>query len=319
MKKPFLLLLLISIISGNTINAQSIEELTAQKEAKAAELAKLEAEMGEVAGKVATLKSEVAGLAEKLTPYPRWDNGLLGTLGLNVSKFNDWLSKDNPNTTAVTIGTTMNGFANAEFEKAFWRNSFNLTLGWLKFDNEDVPDDEENKDFQVAADAFNVTSLYGFKLTDKWAVSTLAEYRTAMLDGKFNDPGYLDFGMGITWTPMKDMVVVIHPANYNFVFSDSDFDFESSFGAKIVADYTAKITKHIAWKSNLSSFISYQDTELNNWTWVNGLSTAVKGVGIGFDIGLRGNKQEALAAEKSDNPLQTYWLLGFSYAISSKK
>ncbi len=319
MKKPFLLSLLILFIAVNAINAQTVEELTAQKAAKAAELAKLEAEMGEVAGKVAALKAEVAGLTEKLTPYPRWDNGLLGTLGLNVSRFNDWLSKEDPNTTAVTIGTTMNGFANAEYENAFWRNGFNLTLGWLKFDNADVPDDQENKDFQVAADAFNVTSLYGFKLSEKWAVSTLGEYRTAMLDGKFNDPGYLDIGAGFTWTPAKDMVVVIHPANYNFVFSGSGFDYDSSFGAKVVADYTAKISKNIAWKSNLSSFLSYKNTDLNNWTWINGFSTAVKGVGIGLDIGLRSNKQEALAAQKTDNPLQAYWLLGFSYAISSKK
>ncbi|MEZ4985923.1 MAG: hypothetical protein R2795_12955 [Saprospiraceae bacterium] len=56
-----------------------------------------------------------------------------------------------------------------------------------------------------------------------------------------------------TWTPIKDLVVVFHPLNYNFVFSDSDFDFQSS-GTKIVADYTRQLTKGVAWKSNLSAF-----------------------------------------------------------------
>jgi len=105
--------------------------------------------------------------------------------------------------------------------------------------------------------------------------------------------------------------------NYNFVFSTSEFDFKSSLGAKIVADYTKKITENIAWKSNLSAFMSYEGSDLSNWTWVNSFSTAYKGIGIGFDVGLRNNKQEALAASKTDNPLQSYWILGLSYALSS--
>lgn len=318
MKKSFLLFLLFSFATIQFIDAQTIQELTSTKDAKAAELAKLEADLAALTGKVEGLQGEVAALTEQITPYPRWDTGMLGNIGLSISNFNDWLSKDAPTTTATTIGLSTNLFANADFEKSFWRNGANLTLGWLKFDNKDVDQTQENEEFQVAADAFNVTSLYGYKLSEKWAISGLGEYRTAILDGKFNNPGYLDLGVGATWTPMKDLVVVFHPLNYNFVFSDTDFDYQSSLGCKIVADYTAKISEGIAWKSNLSAFISYDGSDLNNYTWVNGFSTAVKGVGIGLDIGLRNNKQEALAAGLSENPLQTYWLLGFSYALSSK-
>ena len=57
----------------------------------------------------------------------------------------------------------------------------------------------------------------------------------------FNDPGYLDVGVGATWTPIENLIVVIHPLNYNFVFADNDAIFESSLGAKIVADYTRQI------------------------------------------------------------------------------
>ncbi|WP_020537318.1 DUF3078 domain-containing protein [Lewinella cohaerens] len=309
-------LAIVLMMALQPIAAQTTEELQAMKDEKAAELAELKGELAELTGKVDALKGEVAGLTDQLTPYPRWDTGLLGNVGLNFSTFNDWLLRDQPNTSAVNIGFSSTGFANADFEKAFWRNSLSLTLGWLKFDNRDNPDD--NDDFQVSADAFNITSLYGYKLSDKLAISTLGEYRTSILDGRFNNPGYLDLGVGATWTPIKDLVVVVHPLNYNFVFSDAEFDYKSSLGAKIVADYTRQLTKNIAWKSNLSAFASYEGSDLSNWTWVNGLSTAVKGIGIGLDIGLRNNKQEALAAEKTDNPLQTYWILGLSYAISAK-
>ena len=307
--------LLIVLLIGQVAFAQTTEELQQMKEEKSAELTKLKGELDELTGKVDALKGEVASLTDQLTPYPRWDKGVLGTLGMNFSNFNDWLLRDQPNTSAVNIGFSSTAFVNGDFENTFWRNNLTLTLGWLKFDDKDNPDDVD--DFQVSADAFNVTSLFGYKLSDKIAISTLGEYRTSILEDRFNNPGYLDLGVGATWTPIQDLVVVVHPLNYNFVFSDSDFDFQSSLGAKVVADYTRAITKGVNWKSNLSAFLSYEGSDLSNWTWVNGISTAVKGIGIGLDVGLRSNQQEANAAMLSDNPLQTYWILGLTYAVSS--
>lgn len=318
MKGPLTLTLLMALFAFNWANAQTVNEMEAEKTAKQEELKVLQAELDELNGKVEALKTDVATLTDKLTPYPRWDKGVLGNVGLSFANFSDWLPKDQPNTSAISIGLTANAYINGDYEKAFWRNGTNLTLGWLKFDDEDNPDDVD--DFQVSADAFNITSLFGYKLTEKLAISTLGEYRTSVLDGKFNNPGYLDLGLGATWTPITDLVVVVHPLNYNFVFADevNGFEYKSSLGAKLVADYTKQLTSFLAWKSNLSAFLSYEGSDLSNYTWVNSFSTAVKGVGIGLDIGLRSNKQEALAAELDDNPLQSYWLLGLSYAISSK-
>jgi len=313
MNKLFLLLVA-SLLAGSVAYAQTTEELAAMKAEKSAELGLLEADLATLSGKVAALKAEVTSLTDQLTPYPRWKKGILGNVGVNFSTFNDWLLREQPNTSAVNIGFATTVFANGDYKKAFWRNSLNLSLGWLKFEDKDNPDDNNN--FRVAADAFNITSLYGRKLSDKWAISTLGEYRTSILEGRFNEPGYLDLDMGATWTPITDLVVVIHPVNYNFVFSSGAYDFKSSLGAKVVADYTRQIVKGFAWKSNLSAFMSYEGSDLSNWTWVNSFSTAVKGVGVGLDIGLRNNKQEALAATRSDNPLQSYWILGLSYAIS---
>ena len=168
--------------------------------------------------------------------------------------------------------------------------------------------------------------MYGRKLSEKWAVSGLLEYRTTLLNN-FNDPGYLDLGVGFTWTPITDLVVVIHPLNYNFVFADDDTIFQSSLGAKIVADYTRQIGK-VNFKSNLSAFASYESSDLSNWTWINSFSyTLWKGIGVGFDFGLRSNHQEALnfarnlaavpnpaaTFDNTDNDLQTYYTLGLSY------
>lgn len=316
MVKRFLLSALVLLALNIAVQSQTTEELQAAKAAKEKELAPLEAQLADLTAKVGALKAEVADLKEKVTPYPRWDIGAQGNIGFNLSRFNKWYPKGTPNTSAINIGLSASAFANLQQKKYFWRNSTNLALAWLKFDDEDDP--KGNKDFQVAADAFNIVSLFGYKLSEKFAVSTLGEYRTSVLDNKFNNPGYLDLGAGATWTPITDMVVVFHPLNYNFVFADEGSDYQSSLGCKVVADYKRQLTKFLAWKSNLSGFFSYKNSDLHNWTWINGVTTAVKGIGIGLDLGLRSNKQEAKAAGESGNPLQMYYLVGLTYAIGTK-
>ncbi len=305
--------LVFTLLCWTLLLAQTQEELLARKAAKEAELATLQPALNDLSGRVDMLKAEIATLTEQTRPYPRWDVGALGNAGFNFASFSEWLSKSSPNTTAFNIGITTNAFANLQQRKYFWRNNANLTLGWIKFNDRDDPTD--SKEFKVAADAFNASTLLGYKLSEKFAISALGEYRTAILDDRLNNPGYLDAGVGFTWTPIIDLVVVVHPLNYNFIFSRGDYDYQSSLGAKLLVDYKKEITKGIAWKSNLSAFMSYEDTDFSNWTWVNGFTTSTKGIGFGLDFGLRGNKQEALAAGRTDNPIQSYWIVGVSFAL----
>ncbi|MBU3011034.1 DUF3078 domain-containing protein [Polaribacter vadi] len=301
MKKLSILLLLVCI--SFTANAQTAEELKKEQAPKKAQIAKLQ--------------GEVKALQAKIDALPGWRKGAFGTIGASLSGFNNWYARTAPNTSAGNIGITVNGFANLIEEDFFWRNSGTINLGWVKIDDKDDPTDSDK--FETATDVFTISSLYGKRLNKKWAISALGEYRTTLLDN-FNDPGYLDLGAGATWTPTSHLVVVIHPGNYNFVFSSGDTVFESSLGAKIVADYTNKY-KGLSVKSNLSMFQSYKDGDLSNWTWTNSFGYTIwKGIGLGFELGLRNNKQEAanfqgvdLGAE--DNKLQSYWLFGLSYAF----
>ena len=274
---------------------------------------------------ISAIQGRVDALQAQIDALPGWKKGAFGTIGANLSGFNNWYSKGTANSNAGNIGVTVNAFANLQQEKFFWRNSGNINLAWVKFDDKDDPSDDDS--FKEANDVFTITSLYGRKISEKFAISTLGEYRTTLLSN-FNDPGYLDLGVGATWTPITNLVVVIHPLNYNFVFSDEDAIFESSLGAKIVADYTRKIG-NVNFKTNLSMFHSYKTSNLSNWTWVNSLGyTLWNGIGLGFEFGLRDNKQEALnfalngptpdagaTFDNVDNELQTYWLFGLNYAF----
>jgi hypothetical protein len=296
------------LLGSSLLVAQTEEELKATQKVKKDSIAAIQ-------GRVDAIQGQIDAL-------PGWKVGAFGVIGTNLSSFSNWYAQGIPNNASGNIGITINAFANLKEEKFFWRNAANVNLSWVKLDDKDDPTDDSG--FREATDVFNISSLYGRKLSEKFAVSTLGEYRTTILNN-FNDPGYLDIGVGGTWTPTNNLVVVIHPLNYNFVFSSEDTIFNSSLGAKILADYTRKMGA-LNYKSNLSLFQSYESGDLSNWTWTNSFSyTLWKMIGVGFEFGLRNNKQEALnyavntlgdttaTFDNVDNNLQTYWTLGLSY------
>ncbi|MBL7471828.1 DUF3078 domain-containing protein [Robertkochia sediminum] len=293
-----------------TSQGQTVEELKALKSQKQ--------------DSIDALQSEVDDLTKRIDQFPGWKFGAIATVGFNVSQFSNWYAQGSPNVDAGKIGIGFSGYANLDREKYFWRNSMTVNLQWVKFDDKDDPDDVEG--YREATDVFNINSLYGYKLSDKLALSALGEYRTTLLSN-FNDPGYLDLGVGFTWTPVNELVVVVHPLNYNFVFSDDDDIFESSAGCKIMADYI-KDFGGLKFKSNFSGFLSYKDSNYSNWTWTNSLGYSLwKNIGLGFEFALRDNKQEALnyainsqgiedaTFDNIDNDLQSYWLFGLNYSF----
>jgi len=310
MKKVLLLCVLFLGIAS--LNAQTKEELQTQKAEKQAE--------------ADAAQAEANALQAKIDALPGWRKGAFGTIGGSLSNFNNWYAQGTPNNSSGNIGFTVNAFANLIQEKFFWRNSLTTNLSWVKLDDKDNPNDEDS--FNPTTDVFNISSLYGRNITKTLAASGLMEYRTTLLDN-FNDPGYLDLGVGATWTPIENLIVVVHPLNYNFVFAKNDAVFQSSLGAKIVADYTRQLGA-INFKTNVSTFQSYKSGDLSNFTWTNSFGyTLWKMIGVGFDFGLRSNKQEALnytqilpvvdggdpnaTFDTVDNDLQTYYTFGLSY------
>lgn len=290
------------------VNAQTKEEL--------------ESELGIKKDSIKALQSKADALQSQIDVLPGWEIKAFGTIGGSISGFNNWYSKETPNSSVGNFGFNINAIANLDREKFFWKNETNINLSWIKFDDKD--DDSDSSNYEVATDVFNISSLYGHKLSGKFAISGLGEYRSTLVNN-FNDPGYLDLGIGATWAPLSDLFVVVHPLNYNFVFSSGESIYESSLGAKIVADYTKTISD-LNFKSNLSIFQSYEGSNYSNWTWTNSFAyTFWKGIGIGFDLGLRKNKQEALnyalgsdpdaTFDSVDNKLQSYWLFGLNYSL----
>ncbi|MGB4960859.1 MAG: DUF3078 domain-containing protein [Saprospiraceae bacterium] len=298
--KNILTFLFLTIVSLS-LSAQTLEELKKQK-------ADLQAQASPILAQADALKAEISAINAKISALPGWYKGAFGTLGANFSGRNQWFAAgDLADSRATTIMGSFNAFANNIEDKYFWRNAGSLNLGWQKLKKGGEPTPPK---FEPVSDVLNITSLFGYKLSPKIAASTLGEYRTSVIRN-FNDPGYLDLGVGFTYTPIKNMIFVLHPINYNFVFASDDTKFTSSLGCKIVGDYSRELYKGINWRTNLTSFVSYKnsDPSLHNGTWTNWLGfNLYGGIGVGIEFAFRYSEQEI-------NQMQNYYTLGLSYKL----
>ena len=302
--------LLITVIAfiGLNLNAQTLEELKKMKEDKAAIAAAKQAEADAV-------KAEIADLESKIVVLSGWKKGVFGGLGLNFNNSNNWQTNAIKNLSSSALSGNVNVFANRQAAKYFWNNSGSLNLGWLKIDDKSI--DSDNEDYQRNTDVLRLASLYGYKL-NKWiAISALGEYSSSLFN--FNNPGILDIGVGATLTPIENLVVVIHPLNYHFAFTDAaGVESTSALGAKLRADYTRKFAKGISWTSTLTSFLPYGSEKagqpgLFEYTWINSLGFNLwKGIGVGVTYGLR---QADFETWTETGVTQSYSTIGLSYAF----
>lgn len=272
----------------------------------------LKARQSELKNQISSLESELKSTTAMIPPTFGWRYDFSGTVGFSLSSLDNWTNSPNPNSVTSSIQASLTGRANLREEKYFWRNTAQLNLGWQKLDlkRDDVEDESK---YQPTVDVLQVTSLFGYRLTPKISLSALAEFRTRVIDNAF-DPAFLDLGIGATWIPNENLVVTVHPLNYNFIFASDESQFESSLGAKLLVDYTQDIIEGVRLRSNLTGFMSYEDMdELSNFTWTTGINfTAFKGIGVGIEYALRWNKQETRLLE---DDIQQYFLIGLSYSL----
>jgi len=270
--------------------------------------------------------AEVADLDKQIQSLPGWKTGGVGIIGADLSANDNWYAINTPFAQSTGLGLNASAFANNNQDKWFWNNLLTINLKQTKT-NLDSRNDQEVK---ALTDAFDISSLAGYKLAPKWALSAEAKFTTTLL--AFNKPGKLTVSAGATWLPIPNAVVIFHPLAYEKNFPGGNL--VSAAGCKIGATYSAAIIPGVAWSTNLSGFIPYgggdgtleqyevnngfartaaeaeydfskpiansqtvlpyEGSDLANWTWLNTFSTNIfKGIGLGLNVGLRKDKQVA--------------------------
>ena len=301
------------------INAQSIDELKAKK-------SELAAQASEAQATANALNGEIAGLQKQIDIMSGWLTGISGNLGFDLAKLNDWAAAANPNSTSSSLGVGLTLFANKMTDKTMFRNKGIISQAWQKV-NLDGEDDGSDFFDNSTVDLMNLSSLYGYRVHPKVAISGLGELNTSVFN--FLAPGTLDLGVGGTWTPNNNLVVVAHPLNYHIAWpaDNSGVSSTGAIGAKIRADYTNTYNfagKNFGVSSTLTTFLPYSNDKtlvmqdgneyevgLFNYTWLNTISFDLfKGIGVGIGFGLRGSDIEVYETT------QSYYNIGLSYNIT---
>ena len=159
--------------------------------------------------------------------------------------------------------------------------------------------------------------MYGYRIHPKFAISALGELNTSL--GNFFEPGTIDIGVGGTWTPNNNLVVVIHPLNYHIAFPalGSAFETTGAIGAKIRADYGNNfdvLGKTFGVSSTFTTFLPYTNNDpgpsLFEYSWLNTISFQLwKGIGVGVGFGLRGADFEL------EDTTQSFYNVGLTYNL----
>jgi len=323
MKNLFSFILLLVLTAGG-VQAQTLEEVKAQK-------AELMAKQGEKQAEADAFNGQLADLSKQIELLSGWQTGISGLLGLNFGTSNNWAANANANSSSSTLNIGVNGYANNIKEKTFWRNTLTTNVSWQGLDN-NTNDDQAGSDFleNRNGDVLIASSLYGFRLSPDIAATVLGDLNTSVFN--FLSPGTADVGIGATWTPssIPNLVVVAHPLTYHFAFSGAEsVESQSALGAKIKATYALELPGGVAWTSNLGVFLPYSNDEttipfidengaemtseegLFEYTWINSFNIADlwKGVGVGFTVGIR------KAGFEYPPGLQSYTALGLTYGF----
>lgn len=323
--RSFAFILCFALCGSGLLAQETLEALKAQKAALKAEQDALQAQAN-------AFNSQIGDLDKQIELLAGWQTGLSGLLGLTFSGSNNWQANANPNSSSSVLNVGVAAFANKIQEKTFWRNTLTANVSWQGLDNNTNDDNDGSTDFLGArnGDVLVASSLYGYRFSPAFAATALADLNTSVFN--FLEPGTIDVGVGLTWTPpsIPNLVVVAHPLTYNFAFSGAEgVESQSALGAKLKATYAMDLPAGIAWTSTFSAFLPYSDEEtlipfinedgnpdtslegLSNYTWINSFNIADlwKGIGVGFTVGIR------QAGFEYPPGLQSYTVLGLTYGF----
>lgn len=306
----------------------TLEQLKAKK-------AEVQAKADAASAEATAAQKEAAALQKQISQLSGWQTGFSGLAGLNFAGSNQWIGNPNPTSRSTGLNVGLTAFANREQSKYFWNNKLIVNKAWQKVN---LTGDNNSSLFDNGTvDILNISSLGGYKLNEKLALSALGEFNSSIEN--FLAPGTLDFGVGATWRPITNLTVVVHPLNYHIAWAaQDDLSSQGSLGAKVRADYQNDFLvagRKIAWSTTLTSFLPYSNKKttiedvdkfgniltntagetltreagLFNYTWLNTFSfQVIKGVGVGLNVGLRNSDFEF-------NGLQTFYGVGLTYTL----
>jgi hypothetical protein len=194
-------------------------------------------------------------------------------LNLNQGALSNWVAGGEQNT--LGVNSLFNFAINYRHDRHEWDNFFDLALGFQ--------DASSFEHFRKIDDRIDITSKYGYRLTQHWYLSFLANFNSQFLPGydysvepnkkisNFLAPGKVLLSPGLDYKTASRFSFFISPLTVRWIFkSDPDFFHMSKFGvdsasksnkevgAFVSARYTAPFTKWVTYTGRIDLFSNYK-------------------------------------------------------------
>lgn len=283
---------------------------------------------------IQALNNEIDMLQSKLDVIAGWRKGVNGVIGFDFDRSRKWISNPNPNARATSLDIGIVAYLHNDQVKTFWNNTATIQKAWLTFDSNSEDAITVPGLFDSGTlDIFNISSLYGYRITDNLAASVQAELYSSI--SNLTDRGTIDVGAGLTWIPSSNLTLTFNPINYKYAYTNLGFEATGNAGAKLRLDFLQPFkffANDCSYTSSLTAFIPYAGKKdavtpyptdfpdvsfsptLREYTWLNTLTLNLwKGIGLGMGWGLRWSGFEALPG--STPKLQSFFNTGLSVSF----
>ena len=303
--------------------------------------------------------SEAAQTEAEVEKPQYWKKYATFDLGFNQTSLWSWAS-GGYNSATLRLGVDVN--ANYAREMATWTNRLQMMYGFL------WSADKENL-IQKSTDLFQFESRFGYQTSPEsfWKYTADFTFRTQFSDsydtyvqdaaGKWSgtlksgllSPGYMTFGLGMSWDPAPWFSLNLSPVTGGFTFCtiptlrkgygmqliDPTLDPHVGenyrpqlfqLGAQIKANLKASINDVFSYETQLILFTDYLNHPFvwNRVNWDNKLALLVgKYIKIGFDTWLIYDPIVLIADKAGADPRQRvqfkeFFSINFTYTIGKK-
>ncbi|MCR5710687.1 MAG: DUF3078 domain-containing protein [Bacteroidales bacterium] len=154
------------------------------------------------------LFAQDAAPAQEEAPKPEWNKGITTTIGFSQLSLMQWAAGG---AGQLTLNTYADAYANLKQGKVVWNNELQAGYGFIE---------SFETGYKKSDDRLIFDSKFGYKAAEKLYLSAVYNFRTQFAKGynsndevvsNFLAPAYTSLGLGIDFTPTKNVSINIAP------------------------------------------------------------------------------------------------------------
>ncbi len=210
-------------------------------------------------------------IAQEKKEKSNWEKGGLISVTFSQTSLSNWAAGGDD---AISANALLNLFANYKKDKSSWENTLNMEYGLMK---------QNDQSLRKSIDKLELTSKYGYKVTEKWYASALFEFKSQFAKGydyagsnktKVSNllaPAYITLALGMDYKPNDNFSAYLSPLTGKLtVVNDNDLSNAGAFGvdpgdktrfefgALTKFTYKKEIMKNVNLQTMLTLFTAYE-------------------------------------------------------------